>query len=270
MRKLGKLLPFVLALAGALVWHASRLRPIGPTDGTALAGQVSQTAAVGPTSLRIGTFNIHGCTGADGRRDIERVAECLKGLDVVALNEVHGSRLWEGTDQADELGRRLGLAWLFAPNTRSWYHLDFGNALLSDLPAESWRSMPLEPPARHGFRNMVHVGLRHGSRTVQVLVTHIARSDEHCRRAQLRAAIDYYLTLAEPAILLGDMNSEADDPEIRRLLASPGVLDPVGEVLGDKAPPRIDWIFVRGMKCRTAGITDRGASDHPLVWAEVR
>ena len=52
--------------------------------------------------------------------------------------------------------------------------------------------------------------------------------------------------MAQPAVLLGDLNSDADDPQIRRLLALPGVVDPVGQVLGREAPRRIDWIFLRG------------------------
>ena len=102
-----------------------------------------------------------------------------------------------------------------------------------------------------------------------MLLTHIARSDDHTRQQQLREVIDLYLALPEPAILLGDLNSEAADPEIRRLLAAPGVIDAVGQKLGSGAPPRIDWIFVRGLRVLDAGLRDDGASDHPLAWAEV-
>lgn len=281
----------VLVLGGPL-WHASRLTPTGAAEGIALEGEVTheetgtatapdgkatkalqvgrKPASMASRTLRIGTFNIHGGKGADGRRDLDRVAQSLRGLDFVALNEVHGPRLWQSLDQAGQLGHRMGLAWLFAPSTRSWYHLDSGNGLLSALRVAYWQRIPLahRSPDR-GYRNAVLVGLRHGDRTVHVLLTHITRRPDRSRQEQLRAVGDLYLALAEPAILLGDLNSEAEDPEMRRLLASPGVSDVVGRVLGPKTPPRIDWILVRGLRCVDAGILDHGASDHPMVWAEL-
>ena len=105
--------------------------------------------------------------------------------------------------------------------------------------------------------------------TIQFLLTHISRSDQRTRQAQLREVIDLFLSLPPPAVLLGDMNSEAGEPEIRRLMAAPGVIDAVGRKLGPAAPPRIDWIFVRGLRVLDAGLRDNGASDHPLAWAEV-
>ncbi|MGA2622033.1 MAG: endonuclease/exonuclease/phosphatase family protein [Thermoguttaceae bacterium] len=269
------LILFLLLAVGGTVWHASLPAPIGPAEGTELAGTPARpwpgkagAAQDAAPRLRIGTFNIHGCTGVDGRRDVDRVAQCLRGLDFVALNEVHGPRLWENVDQAGQLGRRLGLPWLFAPDTRTWYHLDFGNGLLSAVPVDFWQRIVLAQRSDRGYRNAVLVGLRHGRRTIRVLLTHVTRHDDASRGGQLRAVVDLYLSLAEPAVLLGDLNSDADDPQIRRLLALPGVVDPVGQVLGRNAPRRIDWIFLRGLRAVDAGVCDCGASDHPLVWAE--
>ena len=256
------------ALAG-LVWLASRPQPTGPAEGTRLEGQTTRTADASRDSFRVGTFNIHGCTGADGRRDVDRVADCLKDLDFVALNEVHGPRLWESDDQAALLGRRLGVQWLFAPATRDWHTMDFGNGLLTLLPVESWQRIPLAASNGRGYRNAVLVRLRQRRQTISVLLTHIARSDDLTRQRQLRQTIDRYLALPAPAIFLGDLNSEAAEPEIRRLLAAPGVIDAVGQKLGPNAPPRIDWVFVRGLRVLDAGLRDLGASDHPLAWAEV-
>lgn len=262
------LIVLLLALTG-LAWLASRPQPVGPAEGTTIDGQSTRSAGPPRDSFRVGTFNIHGCTGADGRRDVDRVADCLKDLDFVALNEVHGPRLWERDDQAALLGRRLGVRWLFAPATRDWQHIDFGNGLLTSLSLESWQRIPLAAGNGRGYRNAVLVRLRQRQQTISALLTHIARSDDLARRQQLRQAIDIYLALPVPAIFLGDLNSEAAEPEIRRLLAAPGVVDAVGQKLGAKAPPRIDFIFVRGLRVLDAGLRDEGASDHPLAWAEV-
>jgi endonuclease/exonuclease/phosphatase family metal-dependent hydrolase len=228
-----------------------------------------ETAVSPPHSFRIGAFNIHGCTGADGHRDIDRVANCLKDLDFAALNEVHGPRIWEREDQARLLGKRLGRPWLFAPATRDWHHIDFGNGLLTSLPVESWQRIPLDANNGRGYRNAVLVRLQCWGHTISVLLTHISRGDTLIRQQQLRQTIDLYLALPEPAIFLGDLNTEVTDPEIRRLLAAPRVIDAVGQKLGPRDPPRIDYIFVRGLQVLGAGLRDEGASDHPLAWAEV-
>ncbi len=254
-----------LAVAG---WLASRPQPTGPAQGSTINGQVSRQTSP-RNSFRIGTFNIHGCTGADGRRDVFRVAENLRDLDFAALNEVHGPRPWEREDQAALLGKELGVQWLFTPATRDWHLIDFGNGLLSAMPVQSWQRIPLATDNGRGYRNAVLVCLRFRNETIQVLLTHIARSDERTRHSQLHEVIDQYLSLPPPAILLGDLNTEAGEPEIDRLLAAPEVIDAVGQKLGAAAPPRIDWVFIRGLRVLDAGLRDNGASDHPMAWAEL-
>ncbi len=258
----------LLVFAG-LVWLASWPQATGPAEGTQLDCPAAWTAPAPRDSFRVGTFNIHGCTGPDGRRDVDRVADCVKDLDFVALNEVHGPQPWERDDQAALLGRRLGVPWLFAPATRNWHAIDFGNGLLTSLPVESWRRIPLTANNRRGDRNAVLVRVRQRDQAISVLLTHIARSDDLTRQRELRETIDLYLAQPSPAIFLGDLNSEADEPEIRRLLAAPGVIDAVGQKLGSSAPPRIDFVFVRGLRVLDAGLRDLGASDHPLAWAEL-
>lgn len=263
----------LVLLVGGVIYHASGHAPTGPAEGTAIRGEIADRPPPRRT-IRIGTFNIHGGKGRDGRRDLQRVAGSLGGLDFVALSEVHGPRLWQTQDQAERLGRRLAMAWLFAPAVRQWYHLDSGNALLSSVPVTFWQRIPLSRKYDRSHRNAVLVGLEHRGRTVHVLLTHINRRHDPERRAQLRAVIALYLALAEPSILLGDMNSTAEDPQIRQLLDTPGVADPVGEFLGPEvvekeAGRRIDWIFARGLRCVDAGIRDDGASDHPMIWAEL-
>jgi endonuclease/exonuclease/phosphatase family metal-dependent hydrolase len=264
-----KLLPLLaLLLLLGLFHHASLPRPTGPAEGTAIQGTATHLHADSAT-FRIGTFNVHGCKGADGCRDVDRVARCLEGLDFVALNEVHGPWFWQRTDQAADLGHRLGLAWLFAPGTRSWYHYEFGNGFLSGLPVASWKRIPLEHVTDRGYRNAVLVDVRHAGRTIHLVVSHLTRHDDASRQKQLRQVIDLFLSLPEPAVLLGDLNSTAEDARIRQLLAVRGVTDPLGAVSGTKPAGRIDWIFARGLRTVDAGMRDEGASDHPLVWAEL-
>ena len=263
----------LVALVGGLVHHASLHVSTGPAEGNSILGETAATPHRRP-AIRIGTFNIHGGKGRDGRRDLARVAGCLEGLDFVGLNEVHGPRLWQQHDQAQRLGRALGMGWLFAPAVRTWYHMESGNGLLSSVPVAFWQRIPLSQRYDHSHRNAVLAGIKLQGRELHVLISHVARRHDPERHAQLRAVIALFLALAEPAILLGDMNSTTEDPQILQLLQTPGVFDPAGEFLGpevmrEKAPRRIDWIFARGLRCVDAGIVDKGASDHPLVWVEL-
>ncbi len=257
----------VLILATA-VHHASRHVSTGPDDGIELVGRIDEPATRRPT-IRLGTFNIHGTKGRDGQRDITRVAQCLEALDFVALNEVHGPRIGQPKDQAALLGQRLGMASLFAPTVRVWYWRESGNGLLSRLPVTFWQRIPLPQRHDHSHRNAVLVGLKQGERTIRVLLTHINRRDPE-RDLQLRAVIALFTALETPSVLLGDLNTDAEDPRLGELLATPGVDDPVGRVLGDEAPRRIDWIITRGLDCVDAGVHKNDASDHPMVWAELR
>ncbi|MGD0516749.1 MAG: endonuclease/exonuclease/phosphatase family protein [Thermoguttaceae bacterium] len=281
-------------LVGGGIWHASMHRPTGPADGVEIQGAdfIVHTAKADSaennsqlpvpidvmddrksTRICVGTFNIHGCKGLDGRSDVDRVAKLLEGLDFVGLNEVHGASLFEKQDQAALLGQRLGMAWLFTPSVRQWYWMESGNGLLTRVPVVAWRRIPLIRRVDYSYRNAVCVDLRQEcgtkDRVIHVLLTHVNRRYDSEREAQLKEVIALFLGLAEPAVLLGDLNSTAQDAQISQIASLPGVIDAVGHVLGPKDPGRIDWIFVRGLKCVDAGIIENDASDHPLIWAEL-
>jgi endonuclease/exonuclease/phosphatase family metal-dependent hydrolase len=281
-------------IVGGGIWHASQHRPTGAAEGVEIQGVdlIAQYASANgsdkntqpfvdievkndhrPSRFRLGTFNIHSCKGSDGHRDVDRVAKCMKGLDFVGLNEVQGAGFIEKQDQAALLGRRLGMAWLFAPSIRQWYCMESGNAMLTKVPVTAWHRIPLTRRVDYSYRNAVQVDLRLGSDVegcvVHVLITHVNHRYDSEREMQLDEVIPMFLALPEPAVLLGDLNSTAKDAQIRQLMSSSGVIDAVGQVLGPKDPDRIDWIFVRGLHCLDAGIVENDASDHPLIWAEL-
>ena len=263
---------FVLLLS-LVYWQGSTKHPTGAASGARL-NQVPGTAAAdsepdaSQRTIRIASFNIHGGRGPDGRLDLARTAEQLAGFDLVGLNEVRGKRWRTSVDQAEQLGAQLDLAWLFAPTERRWGRDDFGNGLLAWRADVRWQRIPLPKPSSPTNRNFVWARLPVGDETVNVLVTHLERGDMAERHLQLQSLGQLFLSLAEPAILMGDLNSTADDPQLRQLLAAPGVSDALTE-RGFVSPHRIDWILVRGLNVVDAGLVDRGASDHPLAWAEL-
>jgi endonuclease/exonuclease/phosphatase family metal-dependent hydrolase len=280
------ILSAMVLLLGGVVWHASQHRPTGPAEGGAirdarfLCEKTSQNGvdSGNPQSfpkIRLATFNLHGGKGLDDRRDLDRTAKCLQNVDFAALQEVDGPGLFGGDDQAAALGKRLEMASLFAPAVRQWHVLESGNGFLTALPVAFWQRIPLKSHRDYSFRNAVLLGLRQTSgdreRVVHILLTHVNRRYNEDREAQLRAVIALFLSLEEPAILLGDLNSTAKDPQIAKLLKDPRAIDAVGKASDEKTAriERIDWIFCRGLKPIRAGVMENEASDHPLVWAEV-
>jgi endonuclease/exonuclease/phosphatase family metal-dependent hydrolase len=219
-------------------------------------------------TFRVGSFNMHGGKGNDGTRDLARTAQCLQDLDLVGLYEVHASIGGSEPNQAAELGHRLEMAWLFAPTVRRWWHDGFGNGLLTRLPATNCLKIPLPGSTPKRARNVILFGFRHRDKTVRVLATHVDTRDD--RKIQLQAVFDLFLALEEPAVLMGDFNTNASDPDLSQLLAQPGVRDAIADGL-DNPPPagRIDWLLTRGLRSVAAGYEPTPASDHPVIWAEL-
>lgn len=87
-------------------------------------------------TIRVMTYNIHGCRGSDGRTDPARVLQVISraGPDIVALQEVGGSL---ETEQLAWLGERLAMN-CYGPSAPG------GNAFLSYYPLHALRTLELE------------------------------------------------------------------------------------------------------------------------------
>jgi endonuclease/exonuclease/phosphatase family metal-dependent hydrolase len=271
-RRRKRRIALAIVCGGLVVYFGQERRPLGPSAGpSARAAPTSRHRWLSESvTVRLGTYNIHGGKGTDGRRDLSRIADMLRGVDFAGLNEVHGPALYEQEDQAAALGRMLNLESLFTPTEERWWHLKFGNGYLSKLPIDHWQVVPLERKYGKSYRNYVQVKARASNGVaLNIVVAHIDRSDDRERHEQLRTVANQFLALQSPAVLMGDLNSDASDDEIVRLLGAPDVVDALGKKYGLKKPRHIDWIFVRGCEVTDAGITGAGPSDHPHVWADV-
>ena len=141
--------------------------------------------------------------------------------------------------------------------------------MLSSLPVTSWQRIPLPRAGSHTYRNAVLTTIEVGGRPVHVLLTHLDSRDVARRQEQLRTVGELFLSLSAPAVLMGDLNTPPDDPQLGRLLSAPGVSDAVAQGMPAISWQRIDWILTRGLRSVSAGCEDSGASDHPLYWAEL-
>jgi endonuclease/exonuclease/phosphatase family metal-dependent hydrolase len=259
------LIPIVI-VAGVLVRGYVPTSP-GTALGTGLHGNAIRSSAR-PT-LRVATFNIHSGRNVAGQYNLDKTAAMLKGFDLIALNEVRGTSVFNDVDQAQLLGQKLNMQWLFAPTENQWWHEHFGNGVLSAVSVMDWQRRPMQGSFGRGKRNRLHMRVMLEGKPVNVIITHIDRGEDH--KMQLRLILDEFVGISEPALLMGDLNGDAADSSVAPFFKAPGVKDAVGSVMGMRAPgDRIDWIFTRGLEATSAGVEQNDASDHPLVWAELK
>lgn len=254
-------LPWLL-LAGIVIGSGADRTPADATVPVAWRGPAP--VASESDVLQIATFNIHGGRGADGQLDLGRTAKQLGAFDVAWLQEVHGGGWTGGIDQAKELGQRLQIASAFLPTERRWWTDHFGNGLLTRLPVELVQRCPLPGTRGKAFRQAVLTEVMLQKQRVRILGVHVDRQEDRIR--QLEKVTRIFLALNPPAILLGDLNTQSDDPALKALLAAPDVIDPLSDVA--EARGHIDWIFARGLECRKIEYVTGEASDHPAIRAE--
>lgn len=258
----------VVLLSILIIWQGLVKRPTGDARGTSLHAESGAMAPTGDT-LRVATFNIAGgVSPTDDRLDLQRTAKYLKGFDLIGLEEVHGGSIVDWRDQAEILGDTLHMPWLFCPSERRWWHDYFGNGVLCDLPVTGWRRFPISTTMSSSNRSLLEVVARWHDQSLVVLITHLDRHEDH--DVELGAAIAAFDNAPKPVILLGDLNTDTFDPQLAALRRDPAVTDALTVSLGSGVPPiNNDWIFARGLRCVTGGLTDNDASDHKLAWAEL-
>ena len=74
-----------------------------------------------------------------------------------------------------------------------------------------------------------------------------------------------------PAILMGDLNTMADHPMIKKILANPEVIDARAYLPeGRERHVQVDCIFLRGFEVIESQAWRRKVSDHFILWSQVR
>jgi endonuclease/exonuclease/phosphatase family metal-dependent hydrolase len=177
-------------------------------------------------TVRVMTYNVHGCIGRDGRLSPERVAGVIAGgrPDVVALQELDVGRRRSGSrDQAREIAAALDMAFHFHPALREEEE-HYGDAVLSRLPMRLVRAgaLPAGPPRRSEPRGALWVEVDAGGGPLQVVTTHLGLSPRE-RARQVEALLGpEWLGLATqrgPAVLCGDLNVVSWSRAYRRFAA---------------------------------------------------
>lgn len=160
------------------------------------------------TLLRIASYNVHGCVGTDGQRDIARVARVIRelGCDTIGLQEVgshHDGR--ESVRQLEILARETGMH-AVAGATIIMPDRDYGNALLTNRPVLEIRRHNLSYP-RCEPRGALDVDLNVSGIVVRVIVTHLGLRPAE-RRHQVKQLIELLSEYhpERPLVIMGDIN----------------------------------------------------------------
>lgn len=232
-------------------------------------------------TLRVATYNVHGCVGIDGQRSEARIAEVIASMnaDVVGLQELDANRQRSAhVKQAELIAQQLGWHHIFQP---AMQHADeqYGNAIISRYPLKLRRLLEL-PGEGSWYCRETRVAISAESEThlgpIHVINTHLGLGRaERWRQARFLAE---ELAADEAVILLGDFNSLPGSRSIKLLAhAIPDVRTVVKtERLHRTYPTRLPAIAVDHIFASNAlqplGITahrtnlSRLASDHfPLV-----
>lgn len=155
--------------------------------------------------MKLATYNIHACIGADGRFDPDRTVRVMLQLnaDVLALQEVEHHQV-DGTDLLEYLATVTSMTAIAGP-TLLRETRNYGNALLTRIPVLTLNRIDLSLPQREP-RGALDAMLNWLGQQVQVVATHLGlRPGE--RRQQVRRLLALYeSTPAALSVLLGDLN----------------------------------------------------------------
>ena len=211
--------------------------------------------------IRVGTFNVQGGKGRDGRRINARAADVLHASDLVGLQEIRGR------GHMRQLGDRLATESIYLPAETRWFQDYRGNGLLSRLSVGAWTVHPLTNRREKGFRSLAHIRVGTRPDGFDCFVTHGSKHED--RDDHLNVILERF-SRCDRGILMGDLNTQRDHPLLGAHLQGAASVDALGAALGpaDRSS-RIDWILTRGFDIRGGGVEDSGVSDHPYYWVDL-
>jgi endonuclease/exonuclease/phosphatase family metal-dependent hydrolase len=163
-------------------------------------------------SIKVVTYNIHGCVGLDRRYEPARIAAVLREIDadIACLQEVDARGGGLHADQAAYLGEATGRRVILGAAARE-RRGRFANAILTRDPPLATRAIDLAVPG-YEPRGAVDVDLMIGDRMLRVMATHFGlHAGERRLQANRLVAV-----LGEPGapngaaphavLLVGDLN----------------------------------------------------------------
>ena len=251
----------LLLLAGLFI--ATRAWPVKAREGGSLSTG-EDSFLNGNQTFTVGTYNIHRAKGVDGQKDLGRIAAVIGDCDIVALQEVEGTRIFRWRDQAALLSTILQRMGHFTPTRKLLFFPQRGNALMSAYSIKTWGTTPLFPSSGRAHRNFSVYQFCSPGGSFHIVNTHLSKPSEGER--PLEAVMQAFKRYPR-AILMGDFNAPTSHPSMTRLIPSDAV-DALSSIENDTR--RVDMILVRGLVVEKAWSTPIGPSDHPFFAARIR
>lgn len=231
--------------------------------------------------LKISSYNILHCEDfLKEEIDYDAFARVIGEInpDVIGMNEVHDKGDWEGYDeQAEILGKKLGMNYYFAKATELDGTNPFGNAMLSRLPIKECVTIPIPDPDPKGYDGYYETRcvLKMVTDTdpeITFLITHFGLNPDEQENA-VKVILENLPN--ERYVLMGDLNVKPDDKVLAPIrarfkdTADENSMEPF-TFPSDKPNRKIDYIFVsEDIKVNSFVAEDVVLSDHRPVSAEI-
>lgn len=237
----------------------------------AVTGAVQPGATASGWPLRIMTYNLHQGLDTEGYMGMEALARVIDGTgaDVIAMQEI--SRGWyinSSMDMLPWLSQRLGMPYLFQPAADPIW----GNAILSRYPVLEHGQGTVPKGAGVMKRGYLWARVDVGNgEDLLVIATHLhhIESEHEVRIPQVQTILDFWGG-RERTIILGDMNSWPDSPEMD-LFREAGLQDAFALIgrgdgytfASNNLYERIDYLWVTSdLQVSELVIPQSTASDH--------
>lgn len=250
----------VVATVEILAWGSTR-QPMPATEG----GPVARGGLpMRPGLLRVAQFNVRGGAWQDRAHEIAANAACLSDLDLAGLAELRGPGPFGlGTPQVAPLAAASGLAAIDAPVERRWWSPNFGNALLTRIAVDRWRSGPLPHGVGNSYRGLLTAEAAIAGRKVTILV---AQVDNHDHAIQIEAIERAFQAVPAPAVLLADFGTAEPrlDP-LKHLLAIPGLAIETNQPPYPEATVQGGYVIAKGMRATGRSFCKGGVSMQPRL-----
>ncbi|MBQ9468487.1 MAG: endonuclease/exonuclease/phosphatase family protein [Clostridia bacterium] len=171
-------------------------------NGSAKESEEESPEQPGGTEIVIATFNIK--YGAEG---LEKIAQAISDVspDIIGLEEVDVNCERSGnTDEPAELARLAGYPYYAFAKAIPLGGGEYGTAILSRYPIESFEVIPLES-GNSEKRSVGHAVVSVDSLKLDVLVTHLSYENRSVRIEQMKT-IGRMLEGFDHYVLTGDFN----------------------------------------------------------------
>jgi endonuclease/exonuclease/phosphatase family metal-dependent hydrolase len=206
-----------------------------------------------PLTLRVLSYNIHHAEGADGKLDVERIANVIRSVepDLVALQEVDEKvNRTNSIDQPAELARLTKMHVAFGANLELQGGR-YGNALLSRYPILRHQRHLLPNADRGEQRGVIEAEFEAApsGQRLRFFATHLDhRNDNRERLASAKELNRLAATHSDvPTLLAGDLNDTPESEVLKELSTdwTQANSEALATVPVDKPTKQIDFILFR-------------------------